>query len=400
MPKFHCDVCSSDATRRVRIRCAVCTDYDLCVPCFAKGATSGTHQPWHDYRIIEQHHYPIFTSDWGADEELLLIEGCQREGLGNWMDIAEYLQTGRTKEEVGKHYENIYINSEYYPIPDLNKTFENVGVGEFLLERKQRMEKRRKIPLPGPKKILTSQPLCSDIQKYMPGRLEFEEEAEDEAEKIVQDMVFDENDSEEDVRIKLLILEIYNEKLHLRAERKRLMLNDGLIDYKTNNAIDKKRTKEEKELFIKIKPFARVMNAQDWADFSNDIMEEFRLRNRINQLQNWRRQGITTLDEGDKYEKDLANRQTKYLSRERHTQTSSRHRPDKKWELPDLLSDEERNLCQSIGLDSRTYFTIKETMLHNIISGGGQNGLEKAVKDSNKREKLWKFFQEQKWVKV
>ena len=80
---FHCDVCSSDCTNRIRIQCAICTDYDLCVPCFAAGLTTGDHKPWHDYQIIEQNTYPIFDRDWGADEELLLIQGCETSGLGS-----------------------------------------------------------------------------------------------------------------------------------------------------------------------------------------------------------------------------------------------------------------------------------------------------------------------------
>jgi transcriptional adapter 2-alpha len=36
--------------------------------------------------------------------------------MGNWKRIAEHLGT-RTKEEVEKHYESIYIDSEEWPLP-------------------------------------------------------------------------------------------------------------------------------------------------------------------------------------------------------------------------------------------------------------------------------------------
>ena len=42
-----------------------------------------------DYRVVEQHSYPIFCDDWGADEELLLIDGCQTYGLGQLNDMLE-----------------------------------------------------------------------------------------------------------------------------------------------------------------------------------------------------------------------------------------------------------------------------------------------------------------------
>ncbi|KAG0676785.1 Transcriptional adapter ada2 [Pichia californica] len=436
MGKFHCDVCSSDCTRRIRITCAECQDYDLCVPCFAAGKSSGKHKPWHDYKVIEQHQYPIFDEDWGADEELLLIEGCQTLGLGNWQDVADYIE-GRSKDEVGKHYEQIYLNSSYYPIPDLNKTFPQVSTTEFLKKRKQRFDSRKKMPLPPPKKVLTSQPLCSYIQKYMPGRLEFEEEAEEEAEKVVQDMVFDADEADEDVELKLLILQIYNDKLTLRAERKRLMINDNLLDYKTNNALDKKRTKEERELYNKIKAFARVMSATDFTEFSDGIMNEFQLRNKIMQLQNWRRNGITQLEDGEFYEKEKLSRVTKIptatpsiaSSKERHTLNSGRshsrmstpvdgangNKLKKKTiniepldiiDSPDynLLSEGERLLCQELRIYPKPYLCIKEILFKELLNNGGildQKRVNYIVRlDPLKTSRIYDYFVQQKWCQV
>ena len=72
--KYHCDVCSNDITSTVRISCAnsTCREYDLCVTCFAAGETSKTHDPrTHEFHVVEQNSIPIYTDDWGADEELL-----------------------------------------------------------------------------------------------------------------------------------------------------------------------------------------------------------------------------------------------------------------------------------------------------------------------------------------
>ena len=109
--KFHCDVCSSDVTNRVRISCAECDGYDLCISCFSNGSSTGDHKPYHKYRVIEQHSYPIYDDDWGADEELLLIEGAQQYGIGNWQGIADHIGFSRSKEEVENHYHKIYLRS-------------------------------------------------------------------------------------------------------------------------------------------------------------------------------------------------------------------------------------------------------------------------------------------------
>ena len=120
--KFHCDVCSADCTNRVRVSCAICPEYDLCVPCFSQGSYTGKHRPYHDYRIIETNSYPILCPDWGADEELQLIKGAQTLGLGNWQDIADHIGS-RGKEEVKEHYLKYYLESKYYPILILPKIY-------------------------------------------------------------------------------------------------------------------------------------------------------------------------------------------------------------------------------------------------------------------------------------
>ena len=46
---------------------------------------------------------------------------------------------------------------------------------------------------------MTSQPANHEIAGYMPGRLEFETEYENEAEQSVKDMIFNEDDAPEEV---------------------------------------------------------------------------------------------------------------------------------------------------------------------------------------------------------
>lgn len=56
----------------------------------------------------EQHSYPIFSPDWGADEELLLVSGLMKDGLGNWQEAATHIGT-RTKEDCETHYNAVYL---------------------------------------------------------------------------------------------------------------------------------------------------------------------------------------------------------------------------------------------------------------------------------------------------
>ena len=226
--RYHCDVCGADITLTVRIRCAGgCEDFDLCGTCFCTGAEVGKHKAWHDYRVIEQHSQPIYCPDWGVDEELLLIDGCQLYGLGNWADIADHIGN-RTKEEVEHHFISVYIEGknglpsgnaraaeavtawreahaeaadapgeEPLPIvgPDPNFAYD-IAPEDFLCERRERIERLRETqaafvpPKPNAKPLVSAPTTHSELTGFMPGRLEFEHEFEQDAEHLVKDMEF------------------------------------------------------------------------------------------------------------------------------------------------------------------------------------------------------------------
>ncbi|KAL8698867.1 MAG: hypothetical protein Q9201_006337 [Fulgogasparrea decipioides] len=321
--KYICDVCSVDITNTVRIRCAhsACTEYDLCVTCFAKGDTSRDHDPvTHPYSVIEQHSIPIYTKDWGADEELLLLEGLEIYGVGSWSDVADHVGGFRTKDEVRDHYIKTYIESSKFPLPE-NADPKDLSLVEetprevFQARKKQRIEERKEaartaLPATPKQKPTASVPACHEVQGYMPGRLEFETEFCNEAEEAVQHMQFDPGDGinprtgevDPEMELKMLVMQIYNARLATRAERKRVIFEHDLLNYRKNANIDKKRTKEEREIYNKCKPFARMMSHEDFETFVADLIYEHNCRLAIAQLQDWRRMAIPTLKEGEVYE--------------------------------------------------------------------------------------------------
>ncbi|KAK5657829.1 hypothetical protein OQA88_2902 [Cercophora sp. LCS_1] len=327
--KYVCDVCSADITSTVRIRCAhsACNEYDLCVQCFSKGSSSNAHQPaTHPYRVIEQNSFPIFDQEWGADEELLLLEGAEIYGLGSWADIADHIGGYRHKDEVRDHYLKVFVDSPAFPLPkrcsphDMDLANE-ISREEFQARKKRRIEERREAakntPALQPKtKPTASVPACHEIQGYMPGRLEFETEYANEAEEAVQLMQFDPGDGinprtgelEPEMELKLTVMDIYNCRLTQRVERKKVIFEHNLLDYRENTKIEKKRSKEERELLNRAKPFARMMNRVDFEQFCQGLLDELNLRQAIAQLQEWRSLRIGDLRSGEKYEQEKAAR--------------------------------------------------------------------------------------------
>ncbi|XP_044482260.1 uncharacterized protein LOC123208782 isoform X7 [Mangifera indica] len=51
---YYCDYCDKDITGRIRMRCAICPDFDLCVECFSVGAEVETHKSNHPYKVHDE----------------------------------------------------------------------------------------------------------------------------------------------------------------------------------------------------------------------------------------------------------------------------------------------------------------------------------------------------------
>ncbi|KAI8931292.1 hypothetical protein NX059_011636 [Plenodomus lindquistii] len=317
---------------QVRIRCAedTCHEYDLCVPCFSDGKATRDHQPaTHSFQVIEQHSIPIYTEDWGADEELALLEGAETYGLGSWADIADHIGGYRERDEVRDHYINTYVDSSKFPLPehcskDDTALSKRIRRDEFQANKKRRIEQKKEAAATAPpatpkQKPTASVPACHEVQGYMPGRLEFETEYFNEAEEAVQHMSFEPGDgvnprtgeTEPEMELKMIIMEIYNSRLDARVERKKIIFEHQLLEYKKNQLADKKRTKEERDLMNKAKPFARMMQHADFDVFCKDLEYEHNLRQAISQLQEWRHMQITSLRAGEKYEQEKQQRQTR-----------------------------------------------------------------------------------------
>ncbi|CAO0796413.1 unnamed protein product [Mucor circinelloides] len=463
-PKYHCDACSNDVTNTVRIRCADkdCPDFDLCVSCFCGGAEPVKHKTWHDYRIVKPHNFPIFSEDWDADEELLLIEAAEKMGIGNWQAIADYVGT-KGKGECEQHYLDVYVSSPNWPLPRMNLKFETSEV-ECRERKRQRLQQSRGMtprkPMssqPNNAKPITSGPSFHEIQGYMPRRFEFETEYENDAEQFVKDMVFNDDDTEEEVDLKVMVLDIYNSRLDRRMERKNLVFERRWLDFKRMQAIERKRQKEEREIYNKTRVFCRLQTEADYDMFVKGLVKEQQLRDRIATLQEWRQAGLTTIRQGEHYEREKQNRLAQLktfvsLSSERTGPSGSaqrntyrqqlaslatsnganyyRDRPTHSASTPTptitaaapsggrkpanplnirdadgvhLLTEEEQVLCSTLRIMPRPYLVIKDTILKEYARLGymKRRQCRSLIKiDVNKTSRIYDFFVESGWIKA
>ncbi|KAH8118937.1 hypothetical protein DFH11DRAFT_1561971 [Phellopilus nigrolimitatus] len=557
--QIHCDSCTRDLTHSIRIKCAdpVCESgdgIDICPSCFCAGKEFKMHKRGHQYRVVELHSYPIFVEDWGADEELLLIEGIALQGLGNWQEIAKHVGT-RTREEVEEHYCNVYINSPDWPIPRMDQSFD-VDPSLFHERKRRRISSMTAAvtsskPAPAP----TSAPGVHDIATFLPGRLEFEHELDNDAEDLVKDLEFgivrefggdempiDEADvdviarsrldeerrkgkerqkanvggdwreqsadgvdvmaalmngydvanghaevrreklvkedgkdgkdgegageveepvlpppyeTRDSINFKLSLLEMYNQRIEKRLENKAVMFDRGLLEYKKMQLLDKKRPKEEKDIAQRLKPLAKLQTAEDYDTFVDGTIWESILRKRIQELQHYRRMGLRSAMDIERYESDVLKRAALAASSYERLQlrigsTRGSAGPDprrlssvasfqesegaKEVEAPirssapgsgatssfirrqpaplnlanspalHLLTPAEQMLCASLRIMPRPYLAMKETLVREYARRGGQLRRREArdlIKiDVNKTSRVWDFLHQVGFLKA
>ena len=74
--KTHCEFCKKDISNTIKIVCSECPNLVYCVECIVNGENNNPEKHHrHDYHFIDKLSFPIFSEDWTANEELLLLNG-------------------------------------------------------------------------------------------------------------------------------------------------------------------------------------------------------------------------------------------------------------------------------------------------------------------------------------
>uniref|UniRef100_A0A7S3CKA9 Transcriptional adapter 2-alpha/beta-like domain-containing protein n=1 Tax=Strombidium rassoulzadegani TaxID=1082188 RepID=A0A7S3CKA9_9SPIT len=121
------------------------------------------------------------------------------------------------------------------------------------------------------------------------------------AELLLADMEFFEEDTEENIKLKNSVIELYNARLDERIRRKKFVIERGLLDLKRQQKYERKRTKEERDIINSMKIFARFNTEEDHQRIVNNLIKERMIREVIEQLKFFRSKGLTSLDQIEKY---------------------------------------------------------------------------------------------------
>ncbi|GAM17633.1 hypothetical protein SAMD00019534_008080 [Acytostelium subglobosum LB1] len=434
---YHCDYCQKDISSSVRIRCSVCEDFDLCLECFSVGVEITPHKNYHDYHVVDNMHFPMFTEDWGADEELLLLEAVEMFRMGNWNEVSENVGH-KSPMECKTHYFTYYLNTNTSPLPDVSKVLTTNETVNFKRAKatKYNPTDRKKGPQTdseGPSGPVT------DSVGFMKNRGQFESEFDNDAEVVVKDLTFEQDDTTSDRETKHQVLEAYSHRLDERIRRRNFIIEKGLLEYKK---IERKRLKTDKEIYNSMKVFLQVMSKEDHEKLVNGIIAEKNMRERIEQLQNYRMNGVRTQEESLQYDEDKRKRDAernlrktksdlayhtekppviknlKQMTKEKEEiflgigkgateRKSLKIRKNVSLEMDglpnvDALSVKEKQLCSNLRLLPHQYLLIKELLIGENLKTGKLklSTANKLLKlESAKVVKIYEFFEQSGWIK-
>lgn len=154
------------------------------------------------------------------------------------------------------------------------------------------------------------------VYGYMPRRGDFDIEWDNDAEEAIADMEFFRNESEADRKLKLKVLQIYNNKLEERDRRKQFIISRRLYDYTARQQELEKLPRDERDLVLRMRLFERYHTVAEHKQFIASLLKAKRLRKRIAKLQMYRRMGIKTLADAERYELDKSRRNHSVASTE------------------------------------------------------------------------------------
>jgi hypothetical protein len=144
-----------------------------------------------------------------------------------------------------------------------------------------------------------SPPSSADLPGFIRNRCDFDIEYDDCAELGLADIEITEEDTPEDLAIKLSCLRAYNDRIKRREEVKNFVMDSNLINIQGQLDAHSCRTAEEIELRAKLRPIERYFEGSpDFDSFVQVILNENRILDRIKYL----RQSDSSLPDHPKME--------------------------------------------------------------------------------------------------
>ncbi|RXH90124.1 hypothetical protein DVH24_032481 [Malus domestica] len=302
---YLCNYCNKDMSGKIRIKCVVCPDFDLCIECFSVEAELTPHKCNHPYRVMDNLAFPLICPDWNVDEEMLLLEdmshvmGKSREellalakGSDEIKKEVPMLVEITLKEVCEESKKNPTSKSSSHSTADVAKGLVPGAVkkasnkkqikDETKVSKVEETQVDRSVGEKKLRSLVEEGPSMTELCGYNFKRQEFEIEYDNDAEQILADMEFKDTDTNADRELKLRVLHVYANRLDERKRRKNFVLERNLL---YPDPFEKGLAPEEREVYKRFKVFMRFHSSEEHKELLKNIIEEQHIVKRILNLQ-------------------------------------------------------------------------------------------------------------------
>lgn len=142
---------------------------------------------------------------------------------------------------------------------------------------------------------------------YMPNRDDFEREYDTSAEQLVSTLSLNTDDEDVDLVLKLAQVDIYTRRLRERARRKRLVRDYQLVaNFFRGNHRRTRHSRDQREFRDRFRVFAQFYTAHEFDRILASLEREKQLRIRLSELNRYRWNGLTRIDDCVHFEQHAA----------------------------------------------------------------------------------------------
>lgn len=410
------------------VRCAVCANVEICLPCFAKGCEIDTHKNDHNYMIIKNEFPLIDGNGWSAKQELKLLDLVQQCGFGNWTDISRTM--GKPAKECKQHYMQHYVDNRTLPgLPRIKESRASLFGSDtfpYLYKLQDLEEPPRFAPDTINAKLLAG---------YNAARSDFEVNFDNHAESLVADLDLDDFQPDDNMyelgqALQAAMVQAYNNRLKERMRRRRIIRKHGLIAFRKVmfwiQRYDNTITRPHAERLL---TFMQLVDGMDFDYIMEGLHRVGELKNRINTLLEFRRNGlkhfhsVPMFQKLNKLRQENERERKQYLSNPEYSwknvlpgyvTNSSNPTPSTSLQrkvapplpikgLPgyEKLTSDERELCSVARIVPSSYLDFK----HLLIAENKKSGSLKLAQarvllkiDVNKTRKIYDFLGEEGYI--
>lgn len=305
----------------------------------------------------------LFNSDWNSNEEVLLLCLIQKYGLDNWRKISLFF-LGKKKEDIKLHYYSLYFGHNNSPLPSIPSHVQSSPKSKIVTAYDSSV-----VRIPDP---YTAQEGTIGINfQYMPERHEFAVTYLDDAEILISNLFFIEDDTQTIFNEKIKQLILYNKVVCERKHRTNIIEINNIQCKSTryllkNEPLLKSYCNEQRIINSELTNFIADSSIKDIQKLSNSIFKRRKLIKDIYHIYN-KYIGTENSLQSKSVMLSLSLINKKKFNLDHFNQLSRIIGTCNKLYWENILSNDEKQYIKSENIQEEEYFCVKNFIIREYI---------------------------------